>query len=143
MSEQRTPTHLWVVGVVSLLWNAMGAMDYYMTQTQNEQYMAAFTPEQLEYFYGFPAWAVACWATAVWGALLGSILLLARTRWAYPVFAVSFAAMLLTTIYNFGLSNGLEAMGGAGPLAFSALIFIVAAALVWYSREMTRRRVLR
>lgn len=143
MSMQKTPIHLWIVGVVSLLWNAMGALDYTMTKLQNEQYMAALTPEQLEYIYAFPAWAVACWATAVWGALLGSVLLLARNRWAYPVFVVSFVAMVLTTIYNFVLSDGLEVMGGAGPLAFSALIFIVACALVWYSKRMVDQRVLR
>ena len=44
----RAPWHLWVVGIISLLWNAMGAFDYLMSQTRNEQYMAAFTPEQLD-----------------------------------------------------------------------------------------------
>jgi hypothetical protein len=45
-----TPRHLWVVGVLSLLWNLFGAMDYVMTQTQNEAYMGQFTPKQLEFF---------------------------------------------------------------------------------------------
>ncbi len=51
-----TPLHLWIVGALSLLWNAVGAFDYLMTQTRNQAYMSDFTPEQLEYFYGFPAW---------------------------------------------------------------------------------------
>ena len=37
----------------------MGAFDYVMTETRNEAYMAEFTPEQLEFFYGFPAWMIA------------------------------------------------------------------------------------
>ncbi len=41
----RTAWYLWVIGGVSSLWNAMGAMDYVMTQTRNEAYMSAFTPE--------------------------------------------------------------------------------------------------
>jgi hypothetical protein len=86
---------------------------------------------------------VAFWAIAVWGDLLGSVLLLMRNRWAYPVFAVGFVAMVITTIYNFVLSNGLEVMGGAGPLLFSAVIFIVSAALVWYSKKMVDEGVLR
>jgi hypothetical protein len=139
---QKTPMHLWIVGVVSLLWNALGAFDYLMTKTQNESYMAVFTPEQLEYFYAFPAWATATWAIAVWGAVVGSVLLLMRSRHAFPVFAVGFVAMFLTSIYNFGLSNGFEAMGGTGPLLFSALIFVIAAALVWYSRDMVKKGVL-
>ena len=46
----KTPWHIWVVGVGSLLWHLIGATDYVMTQTKNEQYMANFTPEQLDYF---------------------------------------------------------------------------------------------
>lgn len=143
MAARKAPIHLWIVGGISLLWNAMGAFDYLMTQTRNEQYMAAFTPEQLDYFYSFPAWAVSFWAIAVWGDLLGSILLLLRNRYAYPVFAVGFVSMVVTSIYNFVLSEGLEVMGGAGPLLFSAAIFVVAAALVWYARSMAEKGVLR
>lgn len=139
----RAPWHLWVIGILAVLWNAMGAFDYLMTQTRNEGYMSGFTPEQLEYFYGFPAWAVAFWATAVWGGVLGAVLLLLRRKLAAGVFLVSFLAMVVTTIYNFGLSDGLEVMGGAGPLAFSALIFVFALLLYLYARAMKNRGVLR
>ena len=54
--------HLWIVGTVTLLWNVVGAFDYVLTETRNESYMGAFTPEQLEFFYGFPTWVVAFWA---------------------------------------------------------------------------------
>ena len=37
----------------------LGAFDYLATQLQFEPYMSQFTEEQLSYFYGFPAWAVA------------------------------------------------------------------------------------
>ena len=72
-ANARRPWHLVVVGILALLWNAMGAFDYTMTQTRNEAYMSRFTSEQLEYFYSFPSWAVATWATAVWGSVLGAI----------------------------------------------------------------------
>jgi hypothetical protein len=105
--------------------------------------MSAFTPEQLDYFYGFPAWVVAAWALSVWGGVLGSILLLLRRRWAVPVFGVSLAAMVLTTIYNFVLSDGLEVMDGAGGLIFTAVIFVIAVALFVYARWLARVGVLR
>jgi hypothetical protein len=138
----RAPWHLWVVGVVTLLWNAVGAFDYLMTQTKNEAYMKSFTPEQLDYFYGFPAWVVACWAIAVWGSLLGSLLLLLRKKLAAPVFAVAFAAMVVTTIHNFVLTDGMRIMGGAGAAVFSGVIFLVALGLVVYSRAMGAKGVL-
>ena len=142
-SSAATPKHLWIIGIVSLLWNGMGAFDYLMTQTRNATYMGQFTPEQLEYYYGFPAWAVSTWAIAVWGAVLGSILLLARRRLAVPVFAVSLAAMVVTTIYNFALSDGLAIMDGVGPLIFSIMIFLVAVGLLVYARAMAGRGLLR
>lgn len=53
----KTPWHLWAVGIISLLWNAFGAMDYTMTKMGNAEYLAAFTPEQRAYFASFPIWA--------------------------------------------------------------------------------------
>lgn len=49
----KAPLHLWVVGVLALVWNLIGAMDYVMTQMRNENYMSAFTPEQLDFFTAF------------------------------------------------------------------------------------------
>ncbi|MGD8413001.1 MAG: hypothetical protein PVF33_02140 [Candidatus Latescibacterota bacterium] len=139
--ERKTPLHLWIVGIVSLLWNLMGAFDYIMTQTQNEAYMGQFSPEQLEFFYSFPAWLVAFWALAVWGSVLGSVLLLLRKKWAAPVFIVSFLCMVITSIRNYGFAGGAEIMGGMG-LLFSVVIFVVALALVVYARGMAGKGVL-
>lgn len=141
-SNGRTPWHLWVVGIFAVLWNAMGAFDYLMTETQNEAYMGQFTPEQLEFFYGFPTWVVAFWAIAVWGGVLGAILLLLRKKLAVGVFLASFLAMVVTTVHNFGLSNGLEVIGDPFALFFSGLIFVFALLLFVYARAMKNRGVL-
>jgi len=142
MSEATSaPRHLWIIGVVTLLWNLMGAFDYLMTQTRNESYMARFEPAQLEYFYSFPVWLEAFWALAVWGGLLGSVLLLMRKGFAAPVLLVSFVTMLVTTVYNFGFSDGLDTMGAEGA-GFTAVIFIVALGLWLYAKAMRTRGVL-
>ena len=100
-----TPWHLWVVGVVGLLWSAVGAMDYVMTQTRNEAYMSNFTPEQLSFFYGIPAWADATWAIAVWGGVFGSLLLLFKRRLAVWVFLASLVGLLITAFQNYVLCH--------------------------------------
>ena len=141
-SSAKTPWHLWVVGIVAFLWNSIGALDYTATQLRVEAYMSQFSPEQLEYFYGFPSWAVACWAIAVWGSLLGSILLLMRQRLAVAVFGVAIVAMALTTVQNYLLSEGLRIMG-SGAAVFSAVIWFIALFLFFYSRAMAARGVLR
>ncbi|MGI9227703.1 MAG: hypothetical protein ACR2PU_02815 [Gammaproteobacteria bacterium] len=137
-----TPWHLWVVGVVALLWSAMGAFDYVMTQMKNESYMSNFTPEQLEFFYGFPAWVVAAWAIAVWGGVLGSLLLLFRKSIAVWFYLASLISMVITAIHNYALSNGMEVIGDAFVLVFTAVIFLVAVALYLYSHAMRNREVL-
>ena len=142
MNPARTPMHLWIVGVIALLWNAMGAMDYVMTETKNVEYMAAFTPEQLEFFYGLPTWIIASWAIAVWGGVVGAIFLLFRKSLAVTLFLVSFIAMVITAIHNYGLSNGLEVIGDTFSLVFSAIIFLVALGLYLYARAMEKRGVL-
>jgi len=138
----RAPWHLRVVGIAALLWNAVGALDYVMTQTRNAQYMSAFTPEQLAFFYGLPAWTVAAWAIGVWGAVLGSLLLLFRKGIAVWFFLASLIGVALTTLQNYVLSNGLEVMGGPGSVLFTAVIFLVAIGLYLYARAMRERGVI-
>lgn len=119
----------------------MGCLDYTMTQTKNEVWMGQFTPEMLEWFYGLPSWVVACWAIGVWGGLVGCILLLLRKRVAGWVLLASFVAATLTTIQNYGLSNGMEIMGTFGAV-FAAVILVIALGLVLYAGWMAKRKVL-
>jgi len=138
----KTPMHLWIVGLISLLWNAMGAFDYSATELRLEFYMSQFTQEQLNYFYGFPAWVIAAWAIAVWSSLLGSIGLLLRKRWAVSLFGIAIVGLAVTTLYNAVLSNGFEIMGD-GAAIFTAVIWVIAVLLLLYSVKMAGRGILR
>lgn len=138
----RAPVHLWIVGILAVLWNAMGAFDYLATQLRLEFYMSNFSAEQLDYFYGFPAWMDAAWAIAVWGGLLAALLLLARRRLALTMFAISLAGIIVSSIYSFGLSDGMEMMGTGGAI-FSLVIVLISIALLLYAMAMSRRGVLR
>lgn len=143
-ASNRTPWHLWLVGVLSLLWNAMGAFDYVMTQTRNADYLAQFTPEQQAYFVSFPLWVQGTWAIAIFGSVLGSILLLLRNRHAVTAFWVAMLAMIATTIHNFILGDTkMFEIVDTIALVFTAAIFVVAVLLVYYSTRMRGRGVLR
>mgnify|MGYP001292269857 CR=1 FL=1 len=138
----KTPGHLWVVGILGFLWSSIGAMDYLMTQTRNESYMSAYTPEQLAFFYGLPAWVVATWAIGVWGGVLGAAFLLLRKRVAVWILLGSFLGMSGTTFRNYVLSNGMEVSGDVFSLVFTAVIFVVSLGLFLYSRAMRQKGVL-
>ena len=140
----KTPWHLWTVGVLSLLWNAMGALDFTMTQLKSEFWLKALTPEQLAYFSGIPLWAVLVWGLGTWGSFLGSVVLLLRRNFAIKLFGASIVGAVLTNLYSYGLSDGLKVMqNGTGAVIFSAVIFAIAVLLLVYARAMRKRGVLR
>ncbi len=139
--RRRIPVHLWIVGILSLLWNSMGAFDYLASQLQLDFYMSQFTEAQLAYFYAYPSWAVAGWAFGVWGAFAGSIGLLLRCKWALWAFGISIIGLVVSSIYSFALSNGVEVMGTGGAI-FTAVIWIVAILLLVYTCGQTKNGVL-
>ena len=136
-----TPWHLWAVGMLALLWNGFGGYDYVMTQTNNAAYLAQFTAEQRAYFDSYPMWMEADWAIGVWGGVLGAVLLLLRSKWAFHAFLASLIAFAVSVVYG-QMSEGAALMGTTGVI-FSAAIFLLGLAFVMYSRMMTRKGVLR
>lgn len=137
----RAPGHLWVVGLLALLWNALGAFDYIATQYRLDFYMSQFSTEQLEYFYAYPAWADGAWAIAVWSSLLGTFGLLMRKGWAVSMFGAAVVFLAITTVYSFALSDGIAVMGSAAVI-FSAVIWIIALFLFFYGRALKKSGVL-
>ena len=139
----KTYWHIWVIGLLTLAWNSMGALDYFMSQSRNESYMAQFSQEQLSFFYGFPFWVNATWAIAVWFSVAGSLLILLRSRYAAPVLGISLLAMIATSIHNFLLSDiKMQEVVGIEAIYFTMAIFIVALALYVYAGRMVARGLL-
>ena len=139
----RTPVHLWVVGVLSALWNAMGALDYTMTQIRHPTWMSQMTPDQIAWIEAAPMIAHASWAFGVWGALLGSLLLLARSRHAVVAFILSLAGLAVNTGYQLTAPMPSGHMDSTAMIAFHVAIWAVAIALLLYALRMRRRGVLR
>ena len=140
----KTPWHLWLVGILSLLWNAGGAYDYIMSKTRNADYLAALTPEQQAFFDSFPLWVNITWALGVWGAVLGSVFLLLRSRFAVTAFAVSLLGAVLSAVRNFLVAGpSMAEVAGTFAIVFSLVILIVAFLLLVYARAMRRSGVLR
>lgn len=125
-SKTTTPWHVWLIGVLALLWNCINAFDYFMTIT---------------HFYSFPMWVDISWGLYVFAGILGALALLFRKRWAVSVFTLSLVAMVITSLYVFA-TNGFSLTGSMGPLIFSAMTFIVAVVLLIYSLRLSRKGVL-
>lgn len=139
----RAPWHLWVIGIVTLIWNGFAAADYVMTQYEYAPYMAQFTPAQIDYFQSFPAWVQGTWAAAVWLSVAGSLLLLARSRYAGTAFGLALIFMAATFVHNFFLDDvkALDIMGQEA-VYFTGVIIVVAVLLWLYARAMNKQGVL-
>ena len=143
----KTPWHLWVVGVLAVLWNLIAVTDYTFAKMKSDWYMSevsGFKPEQIEWLYSFPLWANIGWAFGVWGSFAGSLLLLARSRHAVTAFMISAAGLAAMTIYQFGLKKD-EFIGlfGSGPMYFNIVIWVILIALFFYARRQATAGVLR
>jgi hypothetical protein len=140
----KAPWHIWVVGVIALLFNSIGVFDFVMSMAQGAEYQASagMTPDQIAHYQQMPGWMTVVWAVGVFGAFLASILLLLRRRQALPAFILSLAAFVVSLIYTYVLTNGGAVMGQEMAIA-SAVIAGLLAFFSWYARLMTRRGVLR
>lgn len=138
----KAPMHLWIVGAISLLWNSFGAYDYTMTNTRNAEYLKQFPPEMMQMIDAFPAWTMVAWALGVWGALVGSVLLLARSRFAVHAFGVSLAGLAASTAYQQTVDMP-ESMTGGMMMVMNLIIWAGAILLLGYAWGQRKSGVLR
>lgn len=147
--RKNTPWHLWVIGIVSLLWNSFGANDYLQTQFSNLAYfegaverMGVSAEEALAYFQSYPAWVHGFWAIGVWGALAGSVLLLLRSRFTVWAFTLSLLGLAVTTLYQVVVPQPDWTKGGFMTV-MNVIIWSIASFLMIYSAALRRKGVLR
>ena len=131
----KPPVLFWVIAVVSLLWNAMGAAVYSLTMMRHPLVVDGAEPAMVAAIDASPAWSNAAWALGVWGALAGSVLLLARRRLAVTAFALSLLGLIVVGSYEF-------ASGMPVNIPQTAAIWLIAIFLLWYSRAKAKAGVL-
>jgi len=135
----KTPWHLWLVGIVTLLFNAMGVRSYTMTKLGKLAELG-MTPDQIAFMNSYPAWISAFWALGVWGAFAGSLLLLLRSKWAVAAMVVATIGLVGTTIGNYIVIDVPAAMQAP---ALDVVIWAVTLFLLFYARRMAAAGVLR
>lgn len=144
ITPAKTPWHLWAVGIASLLWNAMGAVDFTLSELRNQAYfrMGGMTPQMIAYIESFPTWAVAGWGIGVWFCVAGSILLLMRSRYAFHAFSVSLLGIAVTSYFSYAFAHP-AAFDSRSNHLFSVVLCTVTIFLTLYARWMGRTGVLR
>jgi len=121
----------WVIGVVALIWNVMGDINFFMQM--NPDSLADYPEAARSLVEGRPTWATAGFAVAVFGGTLGCILLLLKKSAAYYLFIASLLGVVVTNIHTFGITSSTEIWVG------SLMSLAVAVFLTWYSKRVERK----
>lgn len=134
MVDAKIPRWFWVVAVLALIWNALGAMAYLQHVTMSPESLAALPSAERALLESTPPWATGAYAIAVWAGLIASVFLLLRRSVATVIFVVSLLGILIQNVHGFLLSDALEVYG---PSSVALPLFVIALAifLVWHSRR--------
>ena len=138
------PKHLWIVGILSLLWNCFGGYDYVMSHIGGLAYFESMGLDAAAYawFQAFPIWATAAWAIGVWGSVIGAILLLMRSRHAATAFLISLIGALVSFGYQFSTERPASLDGGSAVIM--PIVIVIVIVLQWYyARRQAAAGVLR
>jgi hypothetical protein len=141
-AETRVPAHLWIVGVLALLWNGFGCYDYLLTNLKDQTYLTQFSADQLAYMNSLPAWLTGSWAIGVWGGLAGSILLLMRSRYAVWMLGLSLIGAIVGLGYQMFLTKMPASMREGMMGIMPWVIILIAAFLFWYSWNAQKKGLL-
>lgn len=136
----KTPWHLWLIGILALLWNGFGAFDFTATCMRFEPYISQFPQPMMDYVYALPAWNWAGWAIGTWGGFIGSALLLLRNKFAVWAYALSLLGAVGSNALT--LIDPPPAEIGANA-ALTITIIVIAALLLAYAFWLKRKGALR
>jgi len=140
----KTPWHVWLVGLIAVPFNFIGVFDFVMSMAQGATYQASagMTPDQIAHYQQMPGWMMVVWAVGVFGAFLASILVLLRRKQAWLVFILSLAALAVSLLCTYVLTDGGAVMGQEMAIA-SAVIAALLVFFSWHAWFVTLRGVLR
>lgn len=116
----------WVISVLLLLWNGIGAWTYLM----------AADAEILE---ATPIFVTALYGIAVWAGVGAALLLLLRSRFAAPLFLLSVIAAAIRTVHMIAEGN----LQNGADWVVAALIVGIGIFATWYAARAGRRGLLR
>lgn len=134
----KPPVSYNIVAGVFLAWNLIGLMFYYQQMTLTPEMMASMGAEIAAFMAATPVWANSGYAIAVNAGVLASIALLFRKQWAFPLFALSFAGVLVQDFDAFVLRDVVAVWGSSAYYVPSAVI-VIGLIELWYSRSVANR----
>ena len=127
-------TLFWVIGILGLIWNAMGVDGYINQAYQTERFKLMYSEAQLEIIFNLPAYVTTAFAIAVFSSVLACILLLLRKKLAKTFFLIGLIAVFVQTSYNVFINPGRD-LYGVLEYVMLILIPLFSVFLYWYTKK--------
>ena len=138
-NSNKPSTIFWIIGVLALIWNGMGAYMYIQQAYKTDAFKAMYPDEKvLEMVMNTPSWVMGAFAIAVFGGVLGAILLLLKKKLAKTLFLISFIAIIVQMFYNVFISGAMEVYG-PGAVIMPILTLVIGAFLIIFSKKSTEK----
>jgi hypothetical protein len=134
----RAPLHLWVIGVLLVLWNGVGVAIAIGAQTAR---LPSPDPEVTAYFDSQPAWFAIIADLGPLAGLAGSVALLLQSRHAVRLFVAQLAIIAVANAYEVVIGRSLL-IDSPETRSASLVLVVMIAAEIAYAWHLTRRRVL-
>ena len=134
----KPPISYYIIAGLFLVWNLIGLMFYYQQMTLTPEMVASMGAEMAAFMEATPVWANSGYAIAVNAGVLAAIALLFRKSWAFPLFVLSFAGVLVQDLDAFVLRD-VAAVWGSGAYYVPSAVIVICLFELWYSRSVANR----
>ncbi len=136
------PRRFWVIAALALLWNLIGVVSWLSSGMISGETLGAMSEAERALYTNLPAWVTVSYAIAVLGGTLACVVLLARRRWSTVLFAVSLIGVVVQMSHQLLMTAAVEVLGVSAAV-LPVMVILVAAWLVWFSRDAGRQGWLR
>ena len=138
-ASPKTPWHLWVVGVLALLWFAAGAYTFYLAQQGR---LPNIDPAEAAYYANLRIWQIVLLGVNTMSGAAAAVLLLLRSKLSAWLFAVSVLGVIVMNAAEL-ITGDSRMLVDRGALIATMVIFAIVVLLVVYAARMRKRGVLR
>ena len=125
-SHASLPTWFRIVGLIAIVWNAVGVFMYLSSVGMFGDPMTGLSEAERAAASSIPAWITGVFAIGTFAGLIGSAGLVLRKAWAFPMLILSLVALLVLEGWIVFLSGALETFGLAVPIMVSAGAILLA-----------------
>ncbi len=125
------------VTILAFLWNLVGVLAFYMEVFKSDEALALLPEKEQMIHLNMPVWMTLVFFLAVAGGTIGSLGLILKKKWAYPVLVLSLIAVVIQMSYSV-LVLDTDRVGGHGSAFMPVLVVLIAVGLVGLSRKASQ-----